>query len=120
MLIENSTLQGNETCRRLVAAASEEFAQHGFAGARVRSIVDAARVNLASVNYYFGGKEGLSRATLGFLAGQALAGFSERRGQSPQRTRVQQRDQACLYLTDGIRLSRRAGFLDAERGRSGG
>ncbi len=85
MLIENSTLQGNETCRRLVAAASEEFAQHGFAGARVRSIVDAARVNLASVNYYFGGKEGLYRATLGFLAGQALAGFSERRGQSPQK-----------------------------------
>jgi len=85
MLITQGTLQGNETWRRLVAAASEEFAQHGFAGARIRNIVDAARVNLASVNYYFGGKEGLYRATLGFLAGQTLAGAPERRGQSAQR-----------------------------------
>jgi TetR/AcrR family transcriptional regulator, regulator of cefoperazone and chloramphenicol sensitivity len=89
MLIQNSALHDNETCRRLVAAASEEFAQHGFAGARIRAIVDAAGVNLAAVNYYFGGKEGLYRATLGYLAGQAMAGFSsraaERRGQSPER-----------------------------------
>jgi AcrR family transcriptional regulator len=58
-------------CRRLIAAASEEFAQHGFASARVRTIAVAARVNLAAVNYYFGGKEGLYRATLSYLAGQA-------------------------------------------------
>jgi AcrR family transcriptional regulator len=79
------THHDNETCRRLMTAAGEEFAQHGFAGARVRSIVDAARVNLASVNYYFGGKEGLYRATVGFLAGQAMTGFAERRGQTPEK-----------------------------------
>ncbi len=84
MLIQSSSLHDNATCRRLVAAASEEFAQHGFAGARIRNIVDAARVNLASVNYYFGGKEGLYRATLGYLARQALRGFTERRGRTPE------------------------------------
>lgn len=89
MLIQTSALHDNETCRRIIAAASEEFAQHGFAGARIRSIVDAAGVNLAAINYYFGGKEGLYRATLGYLAGQAMAAFpaalGERRAQSAAR-----------------------------------
>lgn len=59
--------------RRLIAAASEVFARHGFAGTRVREIVRAAEVNLASVNYYFGGKEGLYEATLQELASQRMA-----------------------------------------------
>ncbi len=63
----------SETTRRILAAASEEFARHGYASARVRQIVDAAHVNLAAVNYYFGGKEGLYRATLQHLATQARA-----------------------------------------------
>lgn len=60
----------NEIPRRLLAAASEAFAQHGFAGTRVRDIVRDAEVNLSAVNYYFGGKEGLYAATLKELAGQ--------------------------------------------------
>ena len=61
-------LAQRESSRRLLEAASEEFARHGYGGARIRHIVGAARVNLAAVNYYFGGKEGLYRATLRFLA----------------------------------------------------
>jgi AcrR family transcriptional regulator len=83
------TAQDSATRRRILRAASEEFARHGYAGARVRSIVDAARVNLAAINYYFGGKLGLYHATLGHLAELAMApGPSrreERRGQTPQR-----------------------------------
>ena len=76
----------NEACRRLIAAASEEFARHGLASARVRKIADAAKVNLAAVNYYFGGKEGLYRATLRYLAGHAQpAGLvAARRGIAPE------------------------------------
>ena len=59
--------------RRLIEAASEVFAQHGYAGTRVREIVRAADVNLASVNYYFGGKEGLYAATLKELAAERIA-----------------------------------------------
>jgi AcrR family transcriptional regulator len=55
---------------RLLAAATEEFARHGFASARIRTIAVAARVNPAAANYYFGGKKGLYRATLKHLAGR--------------------------------------------------
>ncbi len=84
MLARDQEDQGNETTRRLLAAASEEFARHGFASARIRQIAVAARANQAAVNYYFGGKEGLYRATLRFLARQPRAKTPRnRRGQSP-------------------------------------
>ena len=56
--------QGHRASSRLLAAAAGEFSRHGFANARIRNIVDAARVNQAAANYYFGGKQGLYRAPL--------------------------------------------------------
>jgi AcrR family transcriptional regulator len=53
-----------ETAARILAAAAAEFAERGFANARIRHIVEAAGANLAAVNYYFGGKEALYTATL--------------------------------------------------------
>ena len=44
---------------RLVDAAEELFCEHGFDGASVRDIATAAQCNIASVNYYFGGKDKL-------------------------------------------------------------
>jgi AcrR family transcriptional regulator len=44
---------------RLLEAAGEEFAEKGFAAARVRTICDRAGANFAAVNYHFGGKEQL-------------------------------------------------------------
>jgi len=49
---------------RLLAAALEEFAARGPAGARVESIARAAGVNKQLITYYFGGKEGLYREML--------------------------------------------------------
>lgn len=72
MQIQRLTGQDGDIPRRLIEAASEAFARHGFAGTRVRDIVRAADVNLASVNYYFGGKEGLYAATLKELAMQRM------------------------------------------------
>ena len=57
-------LPKSDTRQRLVVAAAEEFALRGYANARVRHIVDQARVNLAAVNYHFGGKSGLFQAML--------------------------------------------------------
>lgn len=68
MLVRRNEPQGNEARLRVLAAAVEEFARHGFAGARIRSIIESARANVAAVNYYFGGKDGLYRATLMSLA----------------------------------------------------
>ena len=56
----------NETKQRLLETAGPIFAEKGFAHATVREICDAAGVNLASVNYHFGDKEGLYVETLQF------------------------------------------------------
>jgi AcrR family transcriptional regulator len=68
MLARQNEPQSSEARLRVLGAAVDEFARHGFANARIRSIVEAARVNVAAVNYYFGGKDGLYRATVMSLA----------------------------------------------------
>ncbi|UJA21217.1 TetR/AcrR family transcriptional regulator [Thermoleophilia bacterium SCSIO 60948] len=47
------------TRRRLLDAASEEFAVHGIAGGRVDRIAANANANKAQIYTYFGSKEGL-------------------------------------------------------------
>ena len=47
------------TRRRLLAAATREFAEHGIAGARVDRITEAAPANKAQLYAYFGNKESL-------------------------------------------------------------
>jgi len=47
------------TKQRILSAAEELFARHGFAGASLRQVTSAANVNLAAVNYHFGSKDNL-------------------------------------------------------------
>ncbi len=49
---------------RILDAAENAFAECGFEGASLRSIVCEARVNLATVYYYFRSKDGLMEAVL--------------------------------------------------------
>ncbi|HMG63119.1 MAG TPA: TetR family transcriptional regulator, partial [Streptosporangiaceae bacterium] len=51
-----------DTKRRILAAATEEFTEHGIAGARVDRIAAAARSNKAMLYAYFGNKEQLFEA----------------------------------------------------------
>lgn len=51
--------RGLESRRALLAAASEEFALHGFAGGSVDAIAARAGVNKAMIYYHFGSKQGL-------------------------------------------------------------
>jgi AcrR family transcriptional regulator len=44
---------------RILNSAGPIFAERGFQAATVRDICDAAGVNVASINYYFGDKEHL-------------------------------------------------------------
>jgi len=53
-----------DTKQRILDAAEQMFAEHGFDGASLRSITGAAGVNLAAVNYHFKSKEALVQAVL--------------------------------------------------------
>jgi len=51
---------GEEKTRdRILSAAGDEFAEHGFEGATIRAITERAGVNLAAVNYHFRDKSEL-------------------------------------------------------------
>lgn len=61
------------TKRRLLEAATAEFAAYGIAGARVDRIATAARSNKAQIYHYFDSKEGLFDAVFGAMAKDAAA-----------------------------------------------
>jgi TetR/AcrR family transcriptional regulator, regulator of cefoperazone and chloramphenicol sensitivity len=57
---------------RIIAAAAQVFGRKGFKSATVREISQAARVNLAAMNYYFGSKESLYRTVVTDLLARAI------------------------------------------------
>jgi AcrR family transcriptional regulator len=81
---------------RLLEAALEEFADKGYAGARVDAIATRAGLNKQLISHHFGGKEGLSRLGRpgGELAGAelelpgALAALFDRASSDPQWVRI--------------------------------
>jgi AcrR family transcriptional regulator len=52
------------TRQALLDHATDVFAESGFDGASVREITRRATINLAAINYHFGGKEALYREVL--------------------------------------------------------
>ena len=63
--------KASETTReRLMRAARAEFAQHGFAGARVERILSKAAVNPRMLYHHFTGKSGLYVAVLEAALGE--------------------------------------------------
>jgi AcrR family transcriptional regulator len=54
-----TTPRGTATSRRILDAATEEFAARGIAGARIDRIIAAARTNKAQLYGYFGSKDEL-------------------------------------------------------------
>lgn len=61
----------DETKRRLLVAATEEFAAHGIAGARTGRIARAAEANEALLYRYFGSKEALFETVYDSLVSEA-------------------------------------------------
>jgi AcrR family transcriptional regulator len=53
-----------ETRQRIIAAAVPLFAAHGYAGTSTRILAVGARVNVNTLNHYFGGKQGVYDAAV--------------------------------------------------------
>ncbi|WP_327290542.1 TetR family transcriptional regulator [Streptomyces sp. NBC_01198] len=60
------------TRRRLLDAATREFAAYGIAGSRVDRIAADARSNKAQIYHYFGSKDGLFDAVFDAMCGETV------------------------------------------------
>jgi AcrR family transcriptional regulator len=68
-----ATRHPERTRGRILSAALKEFAEKGFAGARVGRIARRARVNKRMLYHYFGNKHDLFREILGKKLGERMA-----------------------------------------------
>lgn len=69
---------------RIMDAAGDVFGRKGYRAATVREICRQAGVNLAAVNYYFGGKQALYREVALDLIGRIFHRYPVNGGLSPQ------------------------------------
>lgn len=60
---------------RLLRAGLEAFGLFNYEGASTRNLAERAGVNVAAIQYYFGGKEGLYRAVAGTIAERIKQGM---------------------------------------------
>lgn len=68
-----SPIDNEKTKDRLMSAALSVFSRAGFKSASIRDICSTAGANIASVNYHFGTKEELYRATVAHFTEQLKA-----------------------------------------------
>ncbi|MBB1087648.1 TetR/AcrR family transcriptional regulator [Lysobacter sp. SG-8] len=72
---------------RILGAAEELFALHGFTGTSLRQVTSRADVNIAAVNYHFGSKENLVnevfRRRMDDMSARRLSGLKNALSQHP-------------------------------------
>ena len=76
---------------KILNAAEQLFAEHGFSETSLRQITTRAEVNLASVNYHFGSKKELIRAVLERYLRVLVPSINEQ-----LKTLSSQKDSPCL------------------------
>lgn len=65
--------RSQDTRHRILAAAGEVFAERGLRATTVRELSARARVNIAAIDYHFGGKEALYESVLNETYLESLA-----------------------------------------------
>jgi AcrR family transcriptional regulator len=68
LTVEIVASSSTETKEQIITVAERLFAECGFAGTTLRTVVSEAGVNLAAVHYHFGSKEELFRAVVARFA----------------------------------------------------
>ncbi len=68
--MRNNTIKSRQ---RLIDAGVDVFGQYGYEAATTRMIARQAKVNIASIPYYFTGKEGLYQAVVAHVAENVLS-----------------------------------------------
>ncbi len=93
-----------EKRRRLLEAAGEVFAEHGFKGATIQEISQRANANIASVNYHFRDKETLYHEVFRYALSQSRDRYlsfpfdeTERRPAQRLRNEVQRSVKASFF-----------------------
>jgi AcrR family transcriptional regulator len=92
-----------DTKQRLLAAASELFAERGFAGATMRQVAQRAGVNLAAGNYHYGSKKELYLEVLRAMFA-AIRSELARRGAAPPAQDLARRSRADLEAVLAARV----------------
>ncbi|MGC9194135.1 MAG: TetR/AcrR family transcriptional regulator [Syntrophobacteraceae bacterium] len=82
----HNTKKVEDTKARLIKAAGEVFAQHGYRASTVRQICQRARTNVGSVNYHFRDKKGLYKAIFGQSLQLAITRYPPDLGLTDQAT----------------------------------
>ena len=91
-------LSGGNKRQRILEAAGEVFAEHGFRAVTVREICKLAEANLSAVNYYFGDKEHLYLAVLKYSFNAAIKKYPPDLGLEPGASAEQQLQAFILSL----------------------
>lgn len=66
-------MTANTVKKRLLEKSLKVFAAYGYDGTTTRMIANAANANIASISYYYGGKEGLYKCALEHIASEIAA-----------------------------------------------
>ena len=95
-----------QTRLALIGAGLRLFGEHGFAGTSTRQIAAAAKANIGSIAYHFGGKEGLRIAcaehiasTMSSLSAQVLAAAPRPENLTPATARTLMREMLRTMVT---------------------
>lgn len=91
----------NETAQKLLMAAGEVFAAHGYEAATIRQITDRAHANLAAVNYYYGDKLNLYREVLSWVFQRRFENLRRHCGSGGAEERLRRYIEA-MSMQDGV------------------
>lgn len=87
--------RGEITRKALIVAAIKIFARDGYHAASTRELANAANVNLALINYYFKGKQGLYLAAFEMITNQMKCEIAP----------VEKKIRVCLEQNDWTKIS---------------